>query len=47
MRLAICEKYAEAVGLNFIAGFVPRYEPTDKVRCHVLTIKKHMDDLAL
>ena len=22
-------------------------KPTDKVRCHVLTIKKHMDDLAL
>lgn len=48
MRLGDLRRYAEAVGLDFSASFFPRnMKPVDKVKCHVFTIKKHMDDLAL
>ncbi|MGA2035851.1 MAG: XRE family transcriptional regulator [Thermoguttaceae bacterium] len=47
MRVGDLRRYANAVGCNFVAGLVPRdMKPTDKVKCHVFTIKKHMDDLA-
>ena len=47
MRVGDLRGYADAIGLNFIVGFVPRgINPVEKVKCHVFTIKKHMDDLA-
>jgi transcriptional regulator with XRE-family HTH domain len=47
LRLGDMRNYADAVGLTFVAGFKPRnMKPVDEVKCHVFTIKKHMDDLA-
>ena len=48
LRVGDLRSYAKTVGLEFTAGFVPHdMNPVDKVKCHVFTIKKHMDDLAL
>ena len=47
MRIGDLRGYAAAVDCEFIAGFIPRdMKPVDKVKCHVLAIKTHMDDLA-
>ena len=47
-RLGDLRAYAKALGLTFVVGFTPRdMKPVDKVKCHVFTIKKHMDDLAV
>jgi predicted XRE-type DNA-binding protein len=46
-RLGDLQDYALAVDCAFVAGLQPRdMKPVDKVKCHVFSIKKHMDDLA-
>ena len=47
VRVGELRAYADAVGCELISGVVPRdMKPVDKVKCHVFSIKKHMDDLA-
>jgi transcriptional regulator with XRE-family HTH domain len=47
MRLGDLRAYAQAIGCELVVGPVPQnLRPVDKVKCHVLAIKKHTDDLA-
>ena len=47
MRLGDLRSYAEAVGLEFVAGFQPKnMEPAKEVERHMLAVKKHMNRLA-
>ena len=47
VRFGDLQAYADAVGCDLAVEPVPReLEPVDRVKCHAVAIKKHMDDLA-
>lgn len=47
VRLGDLKAYANAVGCDLVAHPLPRdVKPVDKVKCHAVAIKRHMDDLA-
>ena len=47
IRLGDFRAYAKAVGHEFVCGMRPvNMKPFDAVKCHVFSIKKHMDYLA-